>query len=604
MDEREYLAERLRTAGTEQATANLHASRLSWARLVYLVVAVGVLAWLRVDSWWWVAVAAIPFAVLVRWHRRAERGAAVAQGAVAAARGAIARMDADWENMPRLQAIDTSGLPNTAAIRDLDLYGDRSLFRLVDVSQPAIGGVVLLRQLLADPDPLEIIRERQASVQALRHRPGYLLESARVCRHGSRPPISAARLFAFRSWCDQPATPFSPRLVLLARVVTSLFVALIIWMIATQTVTSDLARLAIVMLGLQLAIGAAARAHLRARLKDAADMLPDLADLRDVLRAMVTEPPVEGRFGAIQRQLTEAGAVPAFNRLARLFEWNGVQHSPMLDALMNALTAFDAHLTARVDAWREEHGRQLPMWIDLVAEAQAVTALATLGYENPGWAVPEVHDGESPFVAATDCGHPLIGGATRVGNPVDLPGPATAIVISGSNMSGKTTYLRATGLNVLLAQAGGPVCATAMTLRRCRVRTSVRIEDSLAANTSLFFAEVSRLRDVVVDAQHAGQVPVLFLFDEILHGTNAADRRDATRLVLDRLLASGASGMITTHDPTVGDVEVGRSQHAHFTDAIEGGQGGVTMSFDYIMRPGPATTTNALRILEAMGLRK
>jgi DNA mismatch repair ATPase MutS len=205
-----------------------------------------------------------------------------------------------------------------------------------------------------------------------------------------------------------------------------------------------------------------------------------------------------------------------------------------------------------------------------------------------------------------DCGHPLIANEVRVVNPVALDSPGSVIVISGSNMSGKTTYLRAVGLNALLAQAGGPGCAAELTIRRCRVRTTVRVEDDLSAGVSLFFAEVSRIRDIVTDAAKGsdGDPPVLFLLDEILHGTNAADRRQASQLVLRRLIATGSSGLITTHDPGIAELgsHGGRVVHAHFTDAVGSEQGEVTMTFDYVMKPGPATTTNALRILEALGL--
>jgi DNA mismatch repair ATPase MutS len=201
----------------------------------------------------------------------------------------------------------------------------------------------------------------------------------------------------------------------------------------------------------------------------------------------------------------------------------------------------------------------------------------------------------------------LIAKGVRVANPVVIESPGSAIVISGSNMSGKTTYLRAVGLNALLAFAGGAVCAKEFSIRRSRVRTTVRVEDDLGAGVSLFLAEVSRIAAVVEDAGKSNEPPVLFLLDEILHGTNAADRREATQLVLRRLLGSDAWGIITTHDPQIAavhdQVHEARVTAVHFTDAVEAREGGVAMTFDYVLRPGPATTTNALRILEKLGLR-
>jgi hypothetical protein len=602
MDPREDIERRIALGSTALERATRSAEWLSWARVGYFVAALLVLLAAGASPWPWLFVAAIPFIVLVQVHRAAADREDRARGALAAARGALARMDRDWGGMPPLHAIGFERAPNRAAIRDLDVHGERSLFRLVDVSQPAIGGATLLRWLLSDPDPLPVIHARQESVEALRQRTDYLLESARVCRHGSRPAPGARKLEAFRAWCERPGPRLPAAMTWVGRALTLAFAVVVALMIVRPAMIQPLASTLLLLVAAQFTIAALARRHLRQSLGDAADLLPELAGVTDVMRAAITEPPVGGRFGAIQRTLVGDDAVPALSRLSRLFEWNAVHHSPMLHAAVNAAVAFDAHLATAIDAWHAEAAKRVPPWVDLVGEAEALTALATLAHENPGWIMPRVHDDEAPFVSATACGHPLIEGGIRVTNPVSLEAPGSAIVISGSNMSGKTTYLRAIGLNALLAMAGGPACAAELTIRRSRVRTTVRVEDDLGAGVSLFLAEVSRLRDVVADAGAPHEVPVLFLLDEILHGTNAEDRRQATRLVLARLLAAGASGIITTHDPRIAQTTEVPVAQAHFTDAVTSNDGQVTMTFDYTLRPGPATTTNALRILEALGL--
>jgi DNA mismatch repair ATPase MutS len=385
-------------------------------------------------------------------------------------------------------------------------------------------------------------------------------------------------------------------------VLTAAFVIVVMLMVLRPGMLRPMTSLLMLIIAAQYTVAARARRYLKKSLGHAADLFPELAAVTDVLGAVVAEPPIAGRFGEIQRALVSDGALVSLARLSRLFEWSAVQHSPMLHAALNAVVAFDAHLAAAIDAWHAAFASRVPPWIDLAGEAEALIALATLAHENPGWVMPRVHDEASPFVAATGCGHPLIADATRVTNPVALDAAGTAVVISGSNMAGKTTYLRAIGLNALLALAGGPVCASAFAVRRSRVRTTVRVEDDLGAGVSLFLAEVSRLRDVVADAAAPNEAPVLFLLDEILHGTNAEDRRQATRLVLARLLAAGASGIITTHDPRIAEATEGRVAQGHFTDAVASNDGEVKMTFDYTLRPGPATTTNALRILEALGL--
>jgi hypothetical protein len=605
MNERTEIERRIATATSELASAELATERLSWARLGYFVVAFIALGVLRPAAGW-VLAAIVPFAALVQMHRRSSSRTERARGARAASRGALARMDRDWANIPPLQGVDVSAMPNRAAIRDLDLYGERSLFRLLDVSQPALGATVTLRWLLEDPAPLAAIEARQASVQHLRGQPDFLFECARLCRHGSRPAPSGAKLLAFRRWCELPGDRFSVRLVWAARMLTTAFIAMIAVIVVRPALLQPLSSSVMAIVVGQFAVAALARRYLHDRLREAADLLTELTGVVEVLRLAVALPDVAGRFGEIQRSLTDSGASDGFSRLSRLFAWNAAHHSPMLLAALDGLVAFDAHLAAKIDDWREAFGARLPQWIDLVAEAQALTALATLAYENPQWTMPRVHDDDAPILEAAECGHPLIANGVRVTNPVAIERPASAIIVSGSNMSGKTTYLRAVGVDALLAFAGGPVCAGDLTIRRSRVRTTVRIEDNLGAGVSLFLAEVSRIAEIVGDAGSDTATPVLFLFDEILHGTNAQDRREATQLVLERLLASGAAGIITTHDPRIADVEDRMGDvdivQVHFTDSVETRAGQVTMTFDYILRPGAATTTNALRILEALNL--
>jgi DNA mismatch repair ATPase MutS len=301
-------------------------------------------------------------------------------------------------------------------------------------------------------------------------------------------------------------------------------------------------------------------------------------------------------------------------RLARWISWAEVRHSPMLHGLMAAALAWNAVLLAGLDGWRRRSGPAVRDWFDALADAEALVALATLAHDNPDWSFPEPVDAAAPVGEAglegVALGHPLLAAGTRVANPVRLGAPGSLLMVSGSNMAGKTTLLRAIGANVLLAQAGGPVCATAMRWRPVRVRTSVRVHDALEAGVSLFLAELRRLRDVVAasdgtaDERSGSAAPVLFLFDEVLHGTNSHDRREATRAVLARLAARGAVGVVTTHDLELADDPglAPATTHVHFRERYASADGGPRMEFDYLARPGRATTTNALALLDLLGL--
>ena len=211
-----------------------------------------------------------------------------------------------------------------------------------------------------------------------------------------------------------------------------------------------------------------------------------------------------------------------------------------------------------------------------------------------------------PQVAARDLGHPLLPPSRRVGNDVTV-GPAGAfLLVTGSNMSGKSTLLRALGVNVVLAQAGGPACAAALRLPPLRLATSILVEDSLAGGISFFLAELLRIKQVVTAAGEAGRegAVLLYLLDEVLRGTNSVERRIAVRRVLRHLLARGALGAVSTHDLELA-AGAGLAQAAravHFRETLTPGPDGPRMSFDYRLRPGPATTTNALELLRQVGL--
>jgi DNA mismatch repair ATPase MutS len=207
-------------------------------------------------------------------------------------------------------------------------------------------------------------------------------------------------------------------------------------------------------------------------------------------------------------------------------------------------------------------------------------------------------------IEAQNLAHPLLPAASRVGNDVTVGPRGTVLLVTGSNMAGKSTLLRTVGLNVVLAQLGAPVCATSMTLPRVRVRTVMHVRDSIASGTSLFLAELLRLREVVTAAHEPSGPLLLYLADEILHGTNADDRRIAICAILSDLLEHGAIGAMATH--LVGlENESALAAHVravHFTEHYDKTAAGLVMRFDYRLRAGPATTRNALQLLESIGV--
>jgi len=279
--------------------------------------------------------------------------------------------------------------------------------------------------------------------------------------------------------------------------------------------------------------------------------------------------------------------------------------SNLVYATLAPILLLDVHVAVRLDRWREANGPHVSEWIAALGELEALCALATLAHDNPDWCFPTWREGP-PMVEAQSLGHPLLPADGCVRNDVSVGPPGTFLLVTGSNMSGKSTLLRSIGTNVVLAGAGGPVCATAFSLSPVRVCTSMSIEDSLADGISLFMAQLLRVRDIVeVSREEAGEAgPVLFLLDEILHGTNSAERRIAAQAVLRHLTDRGAIGAVSTHDLALADTPALAvlAHSVHFRETVHRGGGPPGLDFDYLMRPGPAQTSNALALLEAVGL--
>jgi DNA mismatch repair ATPase MutS len=265
-----------------------------------------------------------------------------------------------------------------------------------------------------------------------------------------------------------------------------------------------------------------------------------------------------------------------------------------------------------IGRWHARYGHAVADWLRVVGEAEALAALATFAYEHPADPFPELID-EGPLFDAQSLGHPLIPAAAAVANDVRLGGNAEpfqrdlgsasdnprAIIVSGSNMSGKSTLLRSVGVNVVLALAGATVRAKRLRLSPLVIGATLKIEDSLEAGHSRFYSEILRIR-AIVDAAR-GPMPLLFLLDEILHGTNSHDRRVGAEAIVTALVKLGAIGLVTTHDLALTQLTGSLGQAAvnmHFEDRLEQGR----MVFDYRMRPGVVEHSNALALMRAIGL--
>jgi hypothetical protein len=301
-----------------------------------------------------------------------------------------------------------------------------------------------------------------------------------------------------------------------------------------------------------------------------------------------------GRFTLPGSHLTASRQIARLDRLVGLLDSRRNQ----LFMPVAALLLWTTQCAAAVERWRRRAGGDVVGWVDAVAEVEALAALATFAFERPDCVMPEVVAGPARF-EAEGLAHPLLAPDGAVANDVALGASCQLYVVSGSNMSGKSTLLRAVGVNAVLAQAGAPVRAARLAMSPLAIGASFRTTDSLLDGQSRFYAEIARLRQVVDLLE--GSEPVLFLLDELLSGTNSHDRAIGASAVVRHLVERGAIGLVTTHDLALAAIAVGlgpRAVNVHFEDHLEEGQ----LRFDYRLKPGVVTRSNALELMRSVGL--
>ncbi|MCH7857573.1 MAG: DNA mismatch repair protein MutS [Gemmatimonadetes bacterium] len=497
---------------------------------------------------------------------------------------------------------------------DLDVFGHASLHVLLGTTCTRPGADMLTDWLLA-PASTEIVRRRQSAVRELAPAIDFRDELQAMGRIAG--PVEPKQLQLLLEWAESPAwllPKWGPRW--LAVVLPTLML-----------VTGGLHIFAVVpylwIIPLVAAVGVTKRYNRRIHddftrtssgdsgLRRYHSLVAHIADGRfeDPLLAELRESLIRGGATSAESETSVESAAPAeaLKRLFRLVELSNIRYNPQVHYVWNLATLWDIHVLVRLERWKNQHGAALRGWMTALGRTDALSALAGLAHAHPDWAFPEISDAQpdgAPRLEAKALGHPLLAPEIGVRNDVSLGPPGSLLLVTGSNMSGKSTLLRAIGANVVLAGAGGPVCAEMMALPVADLRTSMRIRDSLEEGISYFMAELGRLKAVCDAASAANERPVLYLLDEILQGTNTAERQIAARRILRHLLDQRAIGAVTTHDLTLADAEdlKERAVLVHFRESVEAKEGGPPISFDYQLRPGLATSTNALRLMEIMGL--
>jgi hypothetical protein len=579
---------------------------ISGARFAVFVAAIvlGVLAF-KSDavSNVWLLAPVVAFVGLMVFHDRVIRRRARAERAVRLYEEGIARIE---DRAPpgdgRSRRFGDEAHPYAV---DLDLFGEGSLFERLSTARTSMGEETLAAWLKA-PAPAADVTLRQQAVVELGPRLD-LKEDLAVMGMDLRADVNPKTLAA---WAGGPPLPLPAGLpggLAGARVVSALVgaafsAALLGWL-------SGKVNVYLLLGALLLAVGWATRlrALTRSVLFDADHRAGELKLVATLLARLEREAFETPLLARLRRDLDSAApgagaALPPSRRVARLgllVDLLDARRNQMA-ALLTAPLLWTTQAALAIEAWRRAFGPAVGRWLAAVGEIEALASLSTFAFEHPALPFPTVLDDARPACFEAEAlAHPLLPVKVRVANDVVVGGAhARLLIVSGSNMSGKSTLLRTVGVNVVLALAGAPVCARRLTVSRLAIGGTLRIHDSLQEGRSRFYAEITRLRQIVDLAD--GPIPALFLVDELLSGTNSHDRRVGAEGILRGLLARGAIGLATTHDLALTEMAPALgATNVHFEDDLQDGQ----MRFDYRMRPGVVRKSNALALMRAVGLQ-
>lgn len=583
-------SDRLRARESQVSRYTAIHIRLGNVRLLLAIIAV-VFAWFafkaHVISFWWLALPLAVFIVVAERHTRILHALASAERAVTFYRNGIARIEDRWAGLG--ETGERFNDPHHIYAADLDLFGKGSLFELLSSGRTRMGEEKLAGWLLAPPS-LETIHARHAAIAELRQLLDFR-EDLAVAGEDARVGVRPAELM---QWAESPPQLRSRWLGMIAPLLAALAIAgVVIWG------TLDTVLPLLVTIAIEAVIFYSLRKRLDEILHKTDHAFEDLGLLSALLERVCATQVQTPLLKSLSQQF-DSGSIPASRAVARLRSITGRirDRENLFLRIFDVPLLYSVQVAFAAESWRRKHGNNVRHWLVALGEMEALVSLATYSYERPADPFPEFVTGAACF-EGKQIGHPLLAGADCVRNDVMLGVRPRVLLVSGSNMSGKSTLLRAVGINTVLAMAGAPVRAQGLRLSPLQVGASIRVTDSLQEGSSRFYAEITRLRQIV-DLTMGG-FPVLFLLDEVLQGTNSNDRRAGTEGIVAGFLKRGAIGMLSTHDLALTEIGGNRSgdvENVHFQDELKDGR----LNFDYILRPGIVSKSNGLELMRSIGL--
>lgn len=569
--------------------------RLSNARLMLFLLFLGSAGWVFSSQAILSLSSLLPLACLalfigfVEVHRRCRRDMARAERAAAFYEKGIARLEDRW--MGQGESGAQYKAPGHLYAEDLDLFGKGSLFELLCTARTQPGRDALASWLQA-PAATEAVLKRQACVKELTD--ALDLREAVACL--DHEASDAADTTKFIAWSREKAVFSSGRPRYIAFMLTGLLLGSVVASLYSRFFFLG----AFVLMFLEWLFLMYHTGRIKAVAESAKGMARSLGLFQQALKMLEDTEFHAPKLQALKVRLSSGSqcASREIGRIQILIDRYVLVFTNMVMGFLGLVLVLPLHTAYAMEKWRKNVGPHIKDWMHSLGEFEALLSMSCFAYEHPGYAYPErLADGQG--IEGINMGHPLIPRETCVLNDVKLDRDRQLLIVSGSNMSGKSTLLRVVGINTVLFYMGAPVHADRFRVSDLVIGCSIHILDSLQEGASHFYAEMARLRDITLLLN--GGTPVLFLLDELMHGTNSHDRRIGSEAILKKLLDSGAIGLITTHDLALGKMVEkfgGKAENTHFEYQLRDGK----MFFDYKMRPGVVKESNALAVMRSLGL--
>lgn len=581
-----------------EAHYKLYDDRIAYTISAVIIAGLAVGFWLLVSktySIYWIAVPVAVFVILAGIHTKVLRALRNCRRAIAFYERGLARLNNQWAGHGQTGArfLDTAH----AYARDLDIFGQASLFELLCNARTRAGEETLASWLLAAAPPQEVAL-RQAAIAEMRNRLSFR-EDLFVLSEGVD---AAGRPDKLAAW-GEAATRLDLSLVwrgVLPVLAALWMISFLVWIVSVLGSTGwGIWQPALVFSVLNPIIRASLTRRAAAAFSQIDAAVREVQLIADVLGRVEREPFSSPKLVALQSRFRtgEVQASRAISRLAKLAQSLESGRNYVV-AMLNPFIFWGLQYGLAIESWRKRFGPQVPGWLEALGEMEALSDLASYSYEHPDDVFPEFTT-DAPHFEAEGLSHPLMPEKDAVRNDLNFGRELRLLIVSGPNMAGKSTFVRAVGVNAVLAQCGAPVRAHKLRLSPMAVAASVCVLDSLQGGISRFYAEIVRLK-LIMDMTN-GPVPVLFLLDELLSGTNSHDRRIGSEAIARGLVQRNAIGMLTTHDLALAEIAAsmnGRAANVHFEDRLEDGK----LRFDFRLTHGVVQTSNALDLMRSIGL--